>query len=266
MHQRIKVIACWACTLMLGTAVLGTATLRAQELDPPIPAIPDVPSEAAPIAAEAVPTPSQSILEAVTAYQSGWGSLRQDGSLHGQVLSPAGVQAGATVTIQSGGATVGSATSDEQGRFVITGLSPGLHTLRADSGSSYAVHSVLLQQGGADSVMNVYCAGLPRSEIERMFSEMWSPGNWFDTPESSTARLLGPPAPQMQNPRVNMRGGVVNGQLLFPSPNWLPSGHMVKVFRNGQLLATAPADQYGRFSFEPGTAGAVDIVAGGGAY
>jgi hypothetical protein len=222
---------------------------------------------------EVVPLAPASTQQVVSVFHSGWGKLREDGSLHGRALAlgPGGAQLpqqGAAITIERNGVVVATASTDGDGRFVVEGLQPGVHQLRADAASATAIHSfqlVSVPEAG-ESVMNIYCASMPLSEVDRIVAQMWAPGNWFEAPRSSFARLLEPEVPNEQNPRVSMVNGVVSGQLAFPHPNHIPEGHIVKVFRAGQQIAESRVDEMGRFTFEPGSAGPADIVVGGGGY
>ena len=59
-------------------------------------------------------------------------ALQQGGTLRGAVLSPEGQgAAGKTISLVSGGELVAEATLGEDGRFVISGLRPGVYSVAA---------------------------------------------------------------------------------------------------------------------------------------
>jgi hypothetical protein len=78
--------------------------------------------------------------------------------------------------------------------------------------------------------------------------------------------VVPPVMPAAQSQRVAIRGGMVYGQVAWSNPFNIPEAHVAKVFRGGQLIATAPVDAMGRFTFSPGGPGVVDVVVGGTAY
>lgn len=213
-------------------------------------------------------------------YHSGWGFINDDGSLNGQVVTvkAAGVQpqGNATVTVSRGLVVLATTRTDANGSFVLSGLTPGVYEIAAESADCYgivsfeAVPSGRNDQNTAAPVMEVYAASMRRAAVDEVLQSLWAPQDGIALDGAASHRpfegLVEPLRPASQSQRVAIRGGAVSGQVAFANARNIPEAHVIKVFSEGKLVATAPVDRMGRFSFPAPAAGPVDLVLGGSAY
>lgn len=206
-------------------------------------------------------------------YHSGWGAIQSDGSLKGRVVTvgDAGAvqaQADAVVTLSKNLMVLATTRTAEDGSFSVSGLSPGVYEIAAESPSCYGIVSfqaVDSSQLGRAPAMDVYASTMSRANVDEVLQSLWAPQDQFAV-SRPFVELVAPLQPATQSQRVAIRGGVVSGQVAFESDRVVPEAHIVKVFKQGALVATAQVDRDGKFSFPAQTPGAVDLVLGGGAY
>lgn len=220
------------------------------------------------------PTPTVDVTRTQsTVYHSGWGALQSDGTLNGKVLTvgTAGTvqsEANAEVTLSQDLVVLATTQADAEGNFSFSGLSPGVYEIAAETPNSYAINSFQAIAGNESSsaaVMNVYAARMVRANVDDVLKSLWAPQEMVGSTRQFE-QLIAPLMPATQSQRVAIRGGSVSGQVAFANSVVIPESHVIKVFRNGTLLATAPVDAMGRFSFPVQAAGPVDLVLGGSAY
>lgn len=226
---------------------------------------------------EVVPTPTPAIEVGQVqsaVYHSGWGALQSDGSLRGQVVtvgSAAAVnpQGNATVTLSQDLVVIATTRTAADGSFELSGLSPGVYEIAAESPGCYGIVSfqaVASDQLGLAPVMEVYASTMQRTDVDGVLQSLWSPQDAMVSGGRPFEGLVSPLRPATQSQQVAIRGGAVSGQVAFANPRNIPEAHVVKVFSQGKLIATAPVDRYGKFSFPAQTPGPVDLVLGGSAY
>lgn len=226
---------------------------------------------------ELVPPPSPISSGAVNAqtavYHSGWGAIQSDGTLKGRVVTvgEAGAvqaQANTVVTLSKDMMVLATTETDSDGSFTLTDLSPGVYEIAAESPNCYGIVSFQAVDGnllGRAPSMDVYAASMTRANVDDVLQSLWAPQDQFGSMRPFV-ELVAPLQPATQSQRVAIRGGMVTGQVAFESDRVIPEAHIVKVFKQGTLMATAQVDSQGRFSFPAPTPGAVDLVLGGGAY
>ncbi|MEZ6137964.1 MAG: carboxypeptidase-like regulatory domain-containing protein [Pirellulaceae bacterium] len=227
-----------------------------------------------------LPAPQASADTATSAivgvYHSGWMPI-VGGALQGRAveLTQADTRisqlpvAGATVSLLQNGSLIKSTTTDSDGKFSVSGVSPGLYGLHIESARGYAANSfrATVASTAPKSPVHVYVSSMRRGEADEILTQMWTP----DT-EDLLARDFYDVAPDgaslNQSPRVRMTGGLVYGSIAFENNFAIPQRHTIKVFdkRNGKLVAASPVDSLGNFSFAPKSPGLFDVVVGGGAY
>ncbi len=220
------------------------------------------------------PTPTADVMRTQpTVYHSGWGALQSDGGLKGRVVvvGASGAvqpQANATVTLSQDLVVLATTQADSDGGFAFSGLSAGVYEIAAETPNSYAISSfqaIASGQPGSAAVMNVYASRMPRANVDEVLKSLWAPQEMSGATRQFE-QLIAPLMPATQSQRVAIRGGAVSGQVAFANERNIPEAHVIKVFRDGSLLATAPVDSMGRFSFPIQAAGPVDLVLGGSAY
>lgn len=226
---------------------------------------------------ELVPPPSPISSGAVnaqtTVYHSGWGAIQSDGSLQGRVVTvgDAGAvqaQANTVVTLSKDLMVLATTQTASDGSFTLSGLSPGVYEIAAESPNCYGIVSFQAvdgQQLGRAPAMDIYASSMTRASVDDVLQSLWAPQDQFGSMRPFV-ELVAPLQPATQSQRVAIRGGVVTGQVAFESDRVIPEAHVVKVFKQGALMATAPVDREGKFSFPASTPGPVDLVLGGGAY
>lgn len=226
---------------------------------------------------ELVPSPSAISSGAVSAqttvYHSGWGAIQSDGSLQGRVVTvgEAGAvqtQANTVVTLSKDLMVLATTQTANDGSFTLTGLSPGVYEIAAESPDCYGIVSFQAVDGnllGRAPAMDVYAASMTRASVDDVLQSLWAPQDQFGSMRPFV-ELVAPLQPATQSQRVAIRGGMVSGQVAFQSDRVVPEAHIIKVFKQGTLMATAQVDSQGRFSFPATAPGAVDLVLGGGAY
>ncbi len=221
-----------------------------------------------------VPTPTADVMHTQTAvYHSGWGALQSDGALKGRVVTVGASgatqpQANAAVTLSRDLVVLGTTQADANGAFSFSGLSPGVYEIAAETPSSYGISSfqaIASSHSGSAAVMNVYASHMPRANVDEVLKSLWAPQD-ISGATRQFEQLIAPLMPATQSQQVAIRGGAVSGQVAFANQRNIPEAHVIKVFRDGRLLATAPVDSMGRFSFPVQSAGPVDLVLGGSAY
>ena len=221
-----------------------------------------------------VPTPTVNSTQVQSSvYHSGWGYLKSDGSLSGQVVTVGASatvrpQSNATVTLSRDLVVVATTQADANGSFVFSGLTPGVYEIATESPESYGIVSFEAVQGGgnaAASVMEVYASSMRRSSVDEVLQSLWAPQDGVGVGRPFVD-VVDPLRPAAQSQRVAIRGGAVSGQVAFSNPLCIPEAHVVKVFSQGKLVATAPVDRMGKFSFPVQSPGPVDLVLGGSAY
>lgn len=224
---------------------------------------------------EGVPTPTVDATQVESSvYHSGWGYIKADGSLRGQVVTvgPAGtvkVQANAMVTLSRDLVALATTRSDADGAFSFSGLSPGVYEIAAESPDCYGVVSFEAvssgESGSTSAAMEVYASSMGREAVDEVLQSLWAPqdGPGIGRPFED---VVDPLQPATQSQRVAIRGGAVSGQVAFANARCIPEAHVVKVFSQGKLIATAPVDRMGKFSFPAQSPGPVDLVLGGSAY
>lgn len=232
---------------------------------------------------ETLPTPTPTINATQvqsSVYHSGWGFISDDGSLSGQVVTveAAGVkpQGDTAITLSKGSVVLATTHTDANGSFVLSGLTPGVYEIAAESADCYgivsfeAVSSGRNDQNTAAPVMEVYAASMRRAAVDEVLQSLWAPQDGVALDGAASHRpfegLVEPLRPAAQSQRVAIRGGAVSGQVAFANARNIPEAHVIKVFSEGKLVATAPVDRMGRFSFPVAAAGPVDLVLGGSAY
>lgn len=226
---------------------------------------------------EVVPSPSSSSTRPEGAsrqvYHSGWGFLTADGTLRGKVVCVGGngelqPQANATVTLSRDTVPMASGQTQSDGSFAFSGVTEGVYEIAAEAPSCYAINSFQAVRGSSAQsapAMNVYAANLQRASVDETLQSLWAPqANQAGT--RAFEEVLEPYIPATQSPRVAIVNGRVSGQVAFANPYNIAEAHVVKVFRNGSLLTSAPVDNLGTFAFSVPGPGPVDVVLGGSAY
>ncbi len=228
---------------------------------------------------ELVPTPIPTANAAqvpTSVYHSGWGFIKADGSLSGQVVTVAAgaavkPQGDATVTLSRDLVVLATTRTDADGSFVLSGLSPGVYEIAAESADCYGIVSFQavsgrhLGQNTTTPVMEVYASSMRRTAVDEVLQSLWAPQDGEATGRPFVG-VVEPLQPAAQSQRVAIRGGAVSGQVAFANARNIPEAHVIKVFSQGQLVATAPVDSMGKFSFPASSPGPVDLVLGGSAY
>ncbi len=228
---------------------------------------------------EVVPTPKPTANAAQaqsSVYHSGWGFIGNDGSLKGQVVTVGAAatvrpQGNTTVTLSRDLVVLATTRTDADGSFVLNGLSPGVYEIAAESSDCYGIVSFVAvpsgqgQQSAAAPVMAVYATSMVRPAVDEVLQSLWAPQDGIVANRPFDG-LPEPSQPLAQSQRVAIRGGAVSGQIAFASPRNIPEAHVIKVFSQGTLVATAPVDSMGKFSFPAQSPGPVDLVLGGSAY
>lgn len=228
---------------------------------------------------EVVPTPKPTANAAQvqsSVYHSGWGFIGNDGSLNGQVVTVGAAatvkpQGNTTVTLSRDLVVLATTRTDANGSFVLKGLSPGVYEIAAESSDCYGIVSFVAvssgqgQQAATAPVMEVYATSMRRPAVDEVLQSLWAPQDAIvaDRPFDG---LPEPAQPAAQSQRVAIRGGAVSGQVAFANAHNVPEAHVIKVFSQGTLVATAPVDRMGKFSFPVSSPGPVDLVLGGSAY
>ena len=226
---------------------------------------------------ELVPSPSPISSGAVnaqtTVYHSGWGAIQSDGSLKGRVVTVGDAgsvqsQANTVVTLSKDLMVLATTQTAADGSFTLSGLTPGVYEIAAESANCYGIVSFQAVDGsqlGRAPAMDVYASSMNRASVDEVLQSLWAPQDQFGTTRPFV-ELVAPLQPATQSQRVAIRGGVVTGQVAFENDRVIPEAHVVKVFKQGALMATAQVDSQGLFSFPAQTPGPVDLVLGGGAY
>lgn len=156
----------------------------------------------------------------------------------------------------------------EDGSFSLQGVTPGVYEIAAESPNCYGIVSFQAVDGGQlrrTPTMDVYASTLRRAKVDEVLQSLWAPQDQIGTGRPFV-ELVSPLQPATQSQQVTIRGGVVSGQVAFENARVIPEAHVVKVFKQGVLMATAQVDPEGKFSFPAKTPGPVDVVLGGGAY
>ena len=223
---------------------------------------------------EVVPGPAGGARAAVTpmqVYHSGWGAISSDGSLRGKLVCVGSggellPQAGATVTLSRDMLPLASGQTEADGSFSFSGLTEGVYEIAAEAGDCYAVNSfqAVRVPAGAQP-MFVYASHMRHSSVDEVLQSLWAPHS-VELVTRGFEEVVAPFMPAAQSPRVTIVNGRVSGQVAFANANNIPETHVVKVFRDGKLEATAPVDNLGTFSFSATGPGVVDVVLGGSAY
>ena len=220
------------------------------------------------------PKPATEVAHAQTSvYHSGWGAIQADGSLKGRVMTvgEAGAvqaQGNTVVTLSKDMMVLATVQTSEDGSFTLTGLVPGVYEIAAESADCYGIVSFQAVDGsqlGQAPAMDIYAATMNRARVDEVLQSLWAPQDQLGAPRPFV-ELVAPLQPATQSQRVSIRGGVVSGQVAFENDRVIPEAHVVKVFKQGKLMATAAVDRDGRFSFPATAPGAVDVVLGGGAF
>lgn len=225
---------------------------------------------------EQVPAPNpagQAVHTQTTVYHSGWGAIQSDGSLSGRVVTVAEAgavqaQANTVVTLSKDLMVLATTQTAEDGTFSLQGLTPGVYEIAAESPNCYGIVSFQAVDGsqlGRTPTMDVYASTMRRAKVDEVLQSLWAPQDQIGTGRPF-AELVAPLQPATQSQQVAIQAGVVNGQVAFENVSVIPEAHVVKVFRQGVLMATAQVDREGKFSFPAKTPGPVDVVLGGGAY
>lgn len=227
---------------------------------------------------EVLPTPTPTVNTTQvqsSVYHSGWGFIRDDGSLNGQVVTveAAGVkpQGNAAITLSKGSVVLVTTRTDADGSFVLSGLTPGVYEIAAESADCYGIVSFEAMPSGhngqntAAPVMEVYATSMRRAAVDEVLQSLWAPQDGLALARPFEG-LVEPLRTAAQSQRVAIRGGAVSGQVAFANARNIPEAHVIKVFSEGKLVATAPVDHMGKFSFPAPSAGPVDLVLGGSAY
>jgi hypothetical protein len=248
----------WLKLLLLWSASLTPAVLLAQ--------------------VEVVPRPSSepvsSAVQPRQVYHSGWGYLSSAGVLTGKVYGIHGVgklepQVGTTVTLSQNLAVLASGKTDRNGNFSFSGLDPGVFEIATESTAGYSIYSfqALYASGGAAAQpMLVFASSLQHSRVDELLNSLWAPSDTLPSGARPFEEVLAPFIAASQSQRVAIINGRVSGQVAFGNPNNVPEAHVVKVFRNGTLLADASVDSLGTFSFAAPAPGPIDVVLGGSAF
>ncbi|MEO8269466.1 MAG: carboxypeptidase-like regulatory domain-containing protein, partial [Aureliella sp.] len=127
---------------------------------------------------EVLPTPTANAVQAQSSvYHSGWGVLQDDGSLKGQVVtigsgSSISPQGNATITLSKDLVVLATTRADADGSFVLTGLSPGVYEIAAESPNCYGIVSFEAVPNGQNSqnasppAMEVYATSMRRTAVD----------------------------------------------------------------------------------------------------
>ncbi len=225
---------------------------------------------------ELVPAPKATagaVHTQTTVYHSGWGAIQSDGSLKGRVVTVGDggavqAQANAVVTLSKNLMVLETTRTADDGSFSVSGLTPGVYEIAAESPNCYGIVSfeaVDSSQLGRAPAMDVYASTMSRSNVDAVLQSLWAPQEQFVI-SRPFVELAEPMHSATQSQRVAIRGGLVSGQVAFESDRVIPEAHIIKVFKQGALVATARVDRDGKFSFPAHAPGAVDLVLGGGAY
>ncbi len=217
---------------------------------------------------ETVP-PGGSAQSGWVAFHSGWAHLAGE-DLRGSVSTPArpGAGANAKVSLLKNGVVQRSTLADENGAFVFASVNPGVYGITVESDEvcgAISFEAVPAPAGGAIP-FQVYAATMPKALVEDIWASMWAPPSEVVYRPQSFAQLAAPVGTKVaQTERVVAVDGRVRGQLAFDSNQSVPTSQVIKVYRNGSLVATERVNESGQFSFaaEPGI---VDVVVGGNAF
>jgi len=253
----------WLRLMLLWSASLITPRAMAQVEVVPRPNSETVSSE-----------PVSSAVQPRQVYHSGWGYLSSAGVLTGKVYCIHGVgklvpQVGSTVTLSQNLAVLASGTTDRDGNFSFSGLDAGVYEIATESTTCYSIHSfqaLYANSSAAAQPMLVFASSLQHSKVDELLNTLWAPSDTLPPTARPFKEVMAPVIAAAQSQRVAIINGRVSGQVAFANPYNVPEAHVVKIFRNGSLLADAPVDNFGTFTFAVPAPGPIDVVLGGTAF
>lgn len=227
---------------------------------------------------EVVPVPKSAanvsqLSAAAEVYHTGWGFANEAGELTGKVLCIGArgqtiPQGNATVTLSQNLQVLASGQTASDGSFSFSGVEEGVYEIATESVDCYAMFSFQVMRAVANRTpppMLVFASSLSHARVDEVLETLWTPVDSADASNQPFESVLGPRLSAVQTQRVSLFNGRVNGQVAFANPLNVPEIHVVKVFRGGTQIASAPVDRQGRFSFIA-SPGPIDVVLGGSAY
>ncbi|RMF37001.1 MAG: carboxypeptidase regulatory-like domain-containing protein [Planctomycetota bacterium] len=209
------------------------------------------------------------VAQPISTFHTGWGVLDRDGVLQGQVvtlnddgtLTP---QADVEVVIEEDARILGRAVTDEDGKYRIEGLQPGVYYLIARGTEVYAAHSLELLVGDKSVPMYVYATDMEPKQAEQLLRELWSPNP--RPRQAEYGAVAASPSMVRQSHEYVLTDGGIHGQLAFPYRSADYAGHIVRAYREGELIGVARVDEYARFFLPVNSPGVTDLVVGGAGF
>lgn len=259
-------------------AVMTAAESNAQSVLIPTPAATiDVASSGQSSASAGTATVSPESLDRLTVRQ--WVQLSANNEMKGQLVnSDSGVNvgvAGATVTILSPDSKLLTAETDQDGRFMVSGVEPGIYALVARSDNYFAVcamhaisssaadHDELPSEGMISAASLDF--GVVRTAMTRYLSPQLDP--IVDNVSSANLKKLQQVVTSDDMFQVMQADSGLNGFILMAgavdSTLRGASDTNVFLFQNGDEVARAITDEAGQFRIEDLPAGNYSLVAVG---
>lgn len=210
-----------------------------------------------------------------TLQQRQWVTLKADGVLEGQIngLGASGELeslADVAVSLMLDGKQVALTTTDSEGAFALAGVAPGTYAFVAKSESvfsAYALH-VLAAGENLQTSLIVYAANLGQEKTRELVDDHWVP-NASETSNYYRNHDEDPLAESRKfndSHRIELQNGNLVGRV--SRPGWAYSeqdlsGSLARVFKNGEVIGTAPVAKDGYFTIAGVEPGVYDLFVGG---